>query len=217
MSGMAKPDTQLRKFANTEALNEALAAEIAASLGHRLRAGRSASLVVAGGRSPVALFEQLSVMALDWSRVWVTRTDERWVRTSSSDSKKVHPLTAYGVKVISIGFFVDPDQAITRDRSRLIFHGHQSAETSLHSFLARRWRCHDLYRLQAVLKIANPLVQRLEFLLRRSQRRPLGFDQSLELLPQLFPSPGGDQVLRSQRQRGLPLHLDWLLLQVGFP
>jgi 6-phosphogluconolactonase len=85
---MAKPDAHLRKFENTEALNEALAAEIAASLGHRLRAGRSASLVVAGGRSPVALFEQLSVMALDWSRVWVTLTDERWVRTSSSDSNE---------------------------------------------------------------------------------------------------------------------------------
>lgn len=88
MPGTAKPDTQLRKFANTEALNEALAAEIAASLGHRLRAGRSASLVVAGGRSPVALFEQLSVMALEWGRVWVTLTDERWVRTTSSDSNE---------------------------------------------------------------------------------------------------------------------------------
>src|ERR1700728_2514333 len=88
MSGMAKPDAHVRKFENTEALSEALAAEIAASLGHRLRAGRSASLVVAGGRSPVALVEQLSVMALDWSRVWVTLTDERWVRTSSSDSNE---------------------------------------------------------------------------------------------------------------------------------
>jgi 6-phosphogluconolactonase len=88
MPGTAKPDTQLRKFANTEALNEALAAEIAASLGQRLRAGRSASLVVAGGRSPVTLFEQLSVMALEWSRVWVTLTDERWVGTSSGDSNE---------------------------------------------------------------------------------------------------------------------------------
>ncbi|HEX2790940.1 MAG TPA: 6-phosphogluconolactonase [Steroidobacteraceae bacterium] len=85
---MAKPDTQLRRFANTDALNEALAAEITASLDHRLRAGRSASLTVAGGRSPVALFEQLSVMALEWGRVWVTLTDERWVRTSSNDSNE---------------------------------------------------------------------------------------------------------------------------------
>src|SRR6202050_1124401 len=85
MSGMAKPDAHLRKFENTEALNEALAAEIAAARGPRWRAGRGATRVAGGGRSPVALFEQLSVMALDWSRVWVTLTDERWVRTSSSD------------------------------------------------------------------------------------------------------------------------------------
>ena len=114
MPGTAKSDAQLRQFANTEALNEALAAEIAASLGHRLRAGRSASLTVAGGRSPVALFEQLSVMALDWSRVWVTLTDERWVRTSSSDSNehlvREHLLRNAAAKANFVGLKTDaPD------------------------------------------------------------------------------------------------------------
>ncbi len=33
-------------------------------------------------------------------------------RPTSEDGKSVSPLTAYGVKVISIGFFVDPDQAM---------------------------------------------------------------------------------------------------------
>ena len=33
-------------------------------------------------------------------------------RPQSTDGKKVLPLVAYGVKVISIGFFVDPDQAM---------------------------------------------------------------------------------------------------------
>jgi ATP-binding protein involved in chromosome partitioning len=33
-------------------------------------------------------------------------------RPSSDDGRKVRPLDAYGVKVISIGFFVDPDQAM---------------------------------------------------------------------------------------------------------
>ena len=33
-------------------------------------------------------------------------------RPVSADGKKVAPLVAYGVKVISIGFFVDPDQAM---------------------------------------------------------------------------------------------------------
>ena len=86
MPGTEKSDTHLRRFANTEALNEALAAEITASLNHRLRAGRSASLVVAGGRSPVALFEQLSVMALEWRRVWVTLS--RRMNSDSSPSRR---------------------------------------------------------------------------------------------------------------------------------
>jgi len=114
MPGTEKSDTHLRRFANTEALNEALAAEITASLNHRLRAGRSASLVVAGGRSPVALFEQLSVMALEWSRVWVTLTDERWVRTSSSDSNehlvREHLLRNAAAKAHFVGLKTDaPD------------------------------------------------------------------------------------------------------------
>jgi ATP-binding protein involved in chromosome partitioning len=33
-------------------------------------------------------------------------------RPSSPDGKSVEPLTAYGVKIISIGFFVDPEQAM---------------------------------------------------------------------------------------------------------
>jgi ATP-binding protein involved in chromosome partitioning len=33
-------------------------------------------------------------------------------KPSSDDGKRVRPLDAYGVKVISIGFFVDPDQAM---------------------------------------------------------------------------------------------------------
>src|SRR5205085_11239077 len=33
-------------------------------------------------------------------------------RPSSDDGKLVKPLTAFGVKVISIGFFVDPEQAM---------------------------------------------------------------------------------------------------------
>jgi 6-phosphogluconolactonase len=88
MPGTARSDTRERRFPNTVALTEALAADIAASLVDGLRAGRSASLVVPGGRSPVALFDTLSSMALDWRHVWVTLTDERWTPTTSSDSNE---------------------------------------------------------------------------------------------------------------------------------
>src|SRR5437762_97333 len=40
-------------------------------------------------------------------------------RPTSEDGKKVNPLTAFGVKVISIGFFVDPEQA-------MIWRGHMA-------------------------------------------------------------------------------------------
>jgi 6-phosphogluconolactonase len=88
MPGTARFDTRVRRFPNAAALTEALAADIAASLEDGLRAGRSASLVVAGGRSPVALFEKLSGIALDWRRVWVTLTDERWIEATASDSNE---------------------------------------------------------------------------------------------------------------------------------
>jgi 6-phosphogluconolactonase len=53
-----------------------------------LRAGGSASLVVSGGRSPTALFEQLSSAALDWRRVWIALTDERWTPPTNPDSNE---------------------------------------------------------------------------------------------------------------------------------
>jgi 6-phosphogluconolactonase len=88
MPGTARFDTRLRRFADSAALTEALAADIVASLHDGVRAGRDASLVVAGGRSPLALLEKLSAIELDWQRVWVTLTDERWVESSSSDSNE---------------------------------------------------------------------------------------------------------------------------------
>lgn len=88
MPGTARSDSHLRRFPDTAALTEALAADIVASLQNALQAGRSASLVVSGGRSPVALFERLSSVELDWRRIGITLTDERWIETTSSDSNE---------------------------------------------------------------------------------------------------------------------------------
>ena len=88
MPGTARFDTRLRRYPDTAALTEALAAQIVTALEDALRAGRSASLVVSGGRSPLALCDTLSSAVLDWRRVWITLTDERWVETTSSDSNE---------------------------------------------------------------------------------------------------------------------------------
>jgi 6-phosphogluconolactonase len=88
MPGTARFDTRLRRYPDRAALTEALAAQIVGALEDRMRGGGSASLVVSGGRSPTALFDMLSSAALDWRRVWIALTDERWVETTSSDSNE---------------------------------------------------------------------------------------------------------------------------------
>jgi len=79
---------QRRRYPDAQTLTEALAAEIVAALQDALRAGRDASLVVSGGRSPTSLFDLLSNTSLEWSRVWIALTDERWVDSASGDSNE---------------------------------------------------------------------------------------------------------------------------------
>jgi 6-phosphogluconolactonase len=88
MPGTARFDTRLRRYPDSAALTVALAAQIVGALEDGLRASGRASLVVSGGRSPMALFDALSNAALDWQRVWVTLTDERWVDAASADSNE---------------------------------------------------------------------------------------------------------------------------------
>jgi len=69
----------LRKFESLEAASAVLAAQVAGALRLALAERACASLVVPGGRTPAALFRALRAAALDWERVRVTLTDERWV------------------------------------------------------------------------------------------------------------------------------------------
>jgi 6-phosphogluconolactonase len=114
MPGTARSDPHVRRFPDTTALTEALAADIVAALEQGLRERHGASLVVAGGRSPVALFEKLSGVELDWRRVWVTLTDERWIDATSSDSNehlvREHLLRNAAAKANLVGLKTDsPD------------------------------------------------------------------------------------------------------------
>ena len=69
-------------------LDRTLAASIAAQLQRAISERGAASLVVSGGRSPIGLFEALSLQALDWPRVTVTLADERWVDAVDADSNE---------------------------------------------------------------------------------------------------------------------------------
>lgn len=75
-----------REYASAEAAAQALADAVAADLDAALRERPRASLVVSGGRSPIAFFECLRGAALDWSRVVITLADERWVPATHPDS-----------------------------------------------------------------------------------------------------------------------------------
>lgn len=76
------------RFPDAVALSHALAGEIKVDLEEAIQVRGIASLVVSGGRTPVKLFEQLSTEKLDWSRVWVTLADERWVDTTDAASNE---------------------------------------------------------------------------------------------------------------------------------
>jgi 6-phosphogluconolactonase len=65
---------------------EALAGRVAGLLGEAIAARGRAALAVPGGTTPVAFLTALGARDLDWDRVAVTLTDERWVAPSSPRS-----------------------------------------------------------------------------------------------------------------------------------
>ena len=75
-----------RDFDNPQALANALAGDVAEHLRNAVATNGVATLVVSGGRSPVAFFQHLAKQTLDWSNVVVSLADERWVPVEHADS-----------------------------------------------------------------------------------------------------------------------------------
>ncbi|HKU13143.1 MAG TPA: 6-phosphogluconolactonase [Steroidobacteraceae bacterium] len=76
------------RFPDRHALAAALAGEIKVDLEEAIAARGAASLAVSGGRTPTLLFTQLHQEKLDWSRLWITLADERWVDTTADTSNE---------------------------------------------------------------------------------------------------------------------------------
>ena len=90
--------------------------ELAQLLAGRLRAdlqdrGR-ARLLLAGGQSPVPLLQRLAGEVLDWSRVELSPTDERWVAAGDAASNLQLLRTA-----LPQAQFLDPRQGATPDEA----------------------------------------------------------------------------------------------------
>ncbi|XZG69694.1 6-phosphogluconolactonase [Chitinibacteraceae bacterium HSL-7] len=79
---------QWHDFADRPALDAGLARHIADALRAALAARGAASLALSGGRTPAGMFQALSNEDLDWSRVFVTLVDERWVPVDHADSNE---------------------------------------------------------------------------------------------------------------------------------
>ena len=76
----------LHTLPDAHALAHAVAQAVAAGLQEALSAGRRASLVVSGGKTPVAMWQVLRDLPLEWARVDITLADERWVPADHPDS-----------------------------------------------------------------------------------------------------------------------------------
>jgi 6-phosphogluconolactonase len=90
---MVKPDflpSQVDWYSamNADYLVEQLSHKIVQELSYSLLDQTRVSLAVSGGRSPVKLFEKLSLTTLDWSRIDITLVDERWVSVGLEDSNE---------------------------------------------------------------------------------------------------------------------------------
>lgn len=81
-------ETVFKSFDAPSALEQQLADRIARQLQDAVDSRGKASLVVSGGSTPLKLFAALSQKAIDWSDVYITLADERWVAIESDDSNE---------------------------------------------------------------------------------------------------------------------------------
>ncbi|WP_218005348.1 6-phosphogluconolactonase [Hydrogenophaga palleronii] len=85
-SPMPPSHPQVVATEHAQDLAQRLAQHIAQHLRQAIESRGHAVLAVSGGKSPIALFEQLRVQPLDWARVSVLLVDERCVPHDHADS-----------------------------------------------------------------------------------------------------------------------------------
>ena len=79
---------ELKQFPDRKTLYEAITASLYVELSTALAGDDNVGLVVPGGKTPIPILDRLSAMALKWSDIRVTLTDERWVHTASEASNE---------------------------------------------------------------------------------------------------------------------------------
>lgn len=79
---------KLTRFNNRNELNQYFIKKLSLKLNEAIIRKGIAYLVVSGGRSPIKLFEQLSVVNLPWEKIIVTLSDERLISPAEQDSNE---------------------------------------------------------------------------------------------------------------------------------
>ena len=80
--------SEWRSFGGTDELDRELAGYIAEQLTAEIACHGQASIAVSGGGTPKRMFAYLSQSELDWSRVFISLVDERWVEPTEKDSNE---------------------------------------------------------------------------------------------------------------------------------
>lgn len=81
-------ESVFKSFETPADLEAKLADKIAIELQDAIDKRGKASLVVSGGSTPLKLFNLLSTKGIDWSDVYITLADERWVEPDEKDSNE---------------------------------------------------------------------------------------------------------------------------------
>jgi 6-phosphogluconolactonase len=91
---------------DAEAMEVALLAALTALIRHAVVERGSATLALAGGKTPLKLYRRLAAEPLPWRKVTLVPTDERWVdeRDPASNVRALRELFAIasGVKIVSL-------------------------------------------------------------------------------------------------------------------
>ena len=74
---------------SSESLVADLSQNIAEIINEAIQKNGRASMAVSGGSTPKPLFEELSLLDLDWSKVDLTLVDDRWVDVDHKDSNEL--------------------------------------------------------------------------------------------------------------------------------
>ena len=108
---------KLREYPDRDMMMIDLADQLAGELNAALMTHEKVSFAVPGGTTPGPVFDTLSAVDLDWSRVHVLLTDERWVPETSERSNtrlvRQRLLTDKAAKAQFLGFYREGEEPET--------------------------------------------------------------------------------------------------------